>query len=154
MEPPPYVFVSTPNRSLGVAARRWALAAIAATTLGIAAGAAVFGAWPVMPFAGLEVALVALAFRILARHDADFERIEVGSREVRVEAREARSFTRLVASRPWARIVMSRRRNRCTLELAYGGRAVPLGRMLSDEGRLRLAENLRGRIPLRETKEL
>ena len=153
MDPPPYVVVTTPNRSLGIAARRWALAAIAATTLGIGAGAAALGAWPVMPFAGLEVALVALAFRMLARHDADFERIEVGSREVRVEAREACSFTRLVASRPWARIEVSRRGARCTLALAYGDRAVPLGRMLSDEGRRQLAERLRGRIPLRETRE-
>ena len=146
VDPPPYVFLSMPNRSLGIAARRWALAVIAATTFAVAAGAAAIGAWPVMPFAGLEIALLALAFHVFGRHDADFERLEVGESEVRIEARDARRVTRFVAHRPWARVEVARRGERCTLRLAYAGRAVPLGRMLSDEGRRRLAETLRGRI--------
>ena len=144
----PYVHLSRPNRSLGIAARRWVLGAIAATTLGVAAGATAFGAWPVMPFAGLEVALVAFAFRVLREHDADYERLEVGDHEVRVEARDARCVTRFVAHRPWARVVMRERGARCTLRLAYAGRTVPLGRLLSDEGRRQLAESLRGRLPV------
>jgi uncharacterized membrane protein len=145
-DPPPYVHLSTPNRSLGAEARLWVLAAICATTLGVAAGATAIGAWPVMPFAGLEVALLAFAFRVLGRHDADFERLEIGGHEVRVEAREAQSVTRFVAHLPWARVVMRERGARCTLGLAYAGRTEPLGRMLSDEGRRELAEKLRGRI--------
>jgi uncharacterized membrane protein len=146
-DPLPFVHLSRPNRSLGVAGRRWVLGAIAATTLGVGAGATAFGAWPVMPFAGLEVALVALAFRVLQRHDADFERLEIGEHEVRLEACEALRQTRFVAHRPWARVVLHQRGRRCTLRLAYAGRTVPLGRMLSDEGRRELAENLRGRLP-------
>ena len=153
MDSPSYVVHTTPNRSLGLAARRRVLAAIAATTLVIAAGATAIGAWPVMPFAGLEVALLVLAFRMLAAHDRDFERLEIGPDEVRLEAREAHCFTRFVARRPWANVVVARRGERCTLRLAYGARAVPVGRMLSDDGRRRLAESLRGRIPLRESKE-
>lgn len=148
VDPPPFVFLSRPNRSLGVAARHWVLGAIAFTTLGVAALATALGAWPVMPFAGLEVALVALAFRVLGSHDADFERLEVGEHEVQVEVRDACSVTRFVARRPWARVVMRERGERCTLRLAYAGRMVPLGRMLSDEGRRRLAETLRGRLPI------
>lgn len=138
--------MSTPNRSLGLEARRWALLTIAATTLGVAAGASAFGAWPVMPFAGLEIALLAIAFRVLGRHDGDFERLEIGEHEVRVEAREADRVTCFVAHRPWARIVLRERGRRCTLDLAYAGRSVPLGRLLSDEGRRRLAARLRGTI--------
>ena len=147
----PYVHVSKPNRSLGLAAQRWVLGAIAATTLGVAAGATAFGAWPVMPFAGLEVALVALAFRVLRRHDADFERLEIGEHEVRVEARDAKRVTRFVANRSWARVVVREHGTCCTLRLAYAGRTVPLGRLMSDEGRRRLAEDLRGKIALHET---
>ena len=145
---PPFVHLTKPNRSLGLAARRWALGAIAATTLGVAAGAAAFGAWPVMPFAGLEVALVALAFRVLRWHDADFERLEIGEHEVRVEARDARHVTCFVANRSWARVILQERGTRCTLGLAYAGRVVPLGRMLSDDGRRQLADTLRGRLPV------
>ena len=150
---PPYIHVSMPNRSLGVVARRWVLGWIALTSLGIAAGAAFVGAWPVMPFAGIEAALVALAFHVLGRHDADFERLEVGEHEVRLESRQARLITQFVAYQPWACIEVLDRGWRCTLCLAYAGRKVPVGRLLSDEGRRRLAEELRGRIALRDLKE-
>jgi uncharacterized membrane protein len=153
VDPPPFVHLSRPNRSLGIVARRVVLGMIAATTLGVAAGAMAFGAWPVMPFAGLEVAFLAFAFRVLRRHDADFERLEVGEHEVRLEARDASRHTRFVAHRPWARVEMAGRGTRCTLRLAYAGRAVPLGRMLSDEGRRQLAESLRGRIPVTANHE-
>jgi len=126
--------------------RRWVLGAIAATTFGVAAAAAMIGAWPVMPFAGLEVALVALAFRVVQLHDGDFERLEIGEHEVRVEAREALCVTRFVAHRPWARVVVRDRGMRCTLRLTYRGKSEPLGRLLSDEGRRALAGRLRGRI--------
>jgi uncharacterized membrane protein len=135
---------------LGPLGRRWVLAAIAATTFGVAAGAAAIGAWPVMPFAGLEIALLALAFRVVQWHDTDFERLEIGEHEVRVEARDAAQVTRFVANRPWARVVVREQGARCTLGLAYAGRTVPLGRLLSDEGRRRLADDLRGKIALHE----
>ena len=119
---------------------------IAASTFGAAAGAAMIGAWPVMPFAGLEVALVALAFRVVQLHDEDFERLEIDDHEVRVEARRAEKVTRFVAHRPWAKLVVRDSGMRCTLRLAYRGRSEPLGRLLSDEGRRALAAKLRGRI--------
>ena len=145
-EPPQYVHHSVPNRSLGPAGRRMFLALMAATTLGIGAFAAAVGAWPVMPFAGLEVGLVFLAFHLVRLHDADFEHLEIGPHEVRVVSRDAESLTRFVAHRPWARVIVRERGARCTLGLAYAGRTVQLGRLLSDEGRRRLAEDLRGRI--------
>ena len=143
---PPYVVHTVPNRSLGPRGRRWFLGAIGLTTLGIAAGAAAIGAWPVMPFAGAEIALLVIAFRVVARHDADFERLEIGEHEVRVESRDALAVTRFTAHLPWARVIMRSRGERCTLGLAYAGRVVPLGRLLSDEGRRKLAQDLRGRI--------
>ena len=142
-ESPPYVHLSVPNRSLGAAGRRWFLGAMAATTLGLAAGAALIGAWPVMPFAGIEVALLLLAFHVVGMHDADFERVEIDAHEVRVQAREAESTTSFVAHKPWARVVVKERGSRCTLGLAYAGRIVPLGRLMSDEGRRQLAAELR-----------
>jgi uncharacterized membrane protein len=145
-DPPPFVHYSVPNRSLGPAGRRWCLAAIAGTTLAVGLGAAMLGAWPVMPFAGLEVALVWLAFRAVQMHDRDFERIEIRDGELRVEARDARRETRLVAQRAWARVVLREHGPNCTLGLAYAGKTVPLGRLLSDDGRRSLAAQLRGRV--------
>lgn len=144
--PPAFVHLSVPNRSLGPRGRRWALGAIAATTLGLAAAAAAIGAWPVMPFAGLEVAAVWLAFRVVALHDGDFERIEVGDHEVRLEAKEAARLTRFVAQRAWARLVYREGRGGFSLGLAYAGRTEALGRLLTDEGRRKLAIELRRRL--------
>ena len=122
------------------------LGMIATSTFGVAAGAAAIGAWPVMPFAGFEVALVALAFRVVQLHDGDFERLEIDEHEVRVEARRAGTVTRFVAHLPWARVVVRDRGMHVTMSLAYRGRTEPLGRLLSDEGRRALAARLRGRI--------
>ena len=120
--------------------------AISVTTLGLAAGAAAFGAWPVLPFAGAEVLLVWLAFHILRRHDGDFERLEIDAGEVRWVSRNAARETRFVGHLPWTRVVVEERGRVCSLELRYQGRAVPLGRLLSDEGRRRLAEVLKERL--------
>ena len=46
------------------------------------------------------------------------------------------------AYRPWAVIEVCDRGMRCTLSLAYAGREVPVGRLLSDEGRRQLADDL------------
>jgi uncharacterized membrane protein len=143
---PVFVHLSVPNRSLGVAGRRWALAGIAATTLGVAAFAASLGAWPVMPFAGLEVALLALAFHVVRSHDGDYERVEVGEHEVVVEGRRATRRFRFVANRAWARLVVGLSGGRCTLQLAYGNDRVVVGRLMSDAERRRLARELRARL--------
>jgi uncharacterized membrane protein len=143
---PPFVHQSVPNRSLGPAGRHVFLGLIGATTLAIGAAASAIGAWPVMPFAGIEVALLVFAFHLVQAHDGDFERLEIGEYEVRVEARDAQRTTRFVAHLPWARVVVREHGPSVTLGLAYAGRVVPLGRLLSDEGRRRLAEHLRGRI--------
>ena len=105
---PPFVHHSVPNRSLGIQGRRVFLAAIAMSTMGVAAFAAALGAWPVMPFAGLEVALVVVAFRVLAAHDGDFEHLEVGPGEVKMDSRFASTVTHVVFHQPWARVVKSR----------------------------------------------
>ena len=143
---PRFVHHTAPNRSLDAAGQRWWLGAIAAGTLAVASFAALMGAWLVMPFAGLEIALVAAAFAVVREHGGDFERLEIGEHEVRLERREARSLTRFTAHRPWARVVVWDQGPRCTLRLAYAGRTVALGRLLSDDGRRALAVELRGRI--------
>jgi len=114
--------------------------------MGVAAFATALGAWPVMPFAGLEVALVVVAFRVLAAHDGDFEHLEIGAGEVKVDSRCARAVTHVAFNRAWARVVVKESGDRCTLGLAYAGRTVPLGRLMSDEGRRDLARRLAGKI--------
>ena len=53
------------------------LAIVGAVSLGIASAFAMHGAWPVIPFACLEIAALSVAFFVYGRHAADYEKIVV-----------------------------------------------------------------------------
>jgi len=67
------------NCSISPAALARAFAFLVAATLGIGIGFAAAGAWLVLPFAGVEAALLAAAFLTGGRHAADNERIELAA---------------------------------------------------------------------------
>lgn len=144
--PPDYARLSVPNRSLSPRGRRIALLMIAAGTLGVGIAAMAVGAWPVMPFAGLEVALVALAFHVLGRHDFDYERFEIRGDVVLVETRCESEVARFSCNRAWASVVCRASGRRCRLSLRHGRDSIALGRLLSDDERRVWAQELRGRM--------
>jgi uncharacterized membrane protein len=115
-----------------------------------AVASAFLGAWPVLPFAGLEVAVLAYAFRRIARHDGDFERLEIEGRRVRVEARSGARVVSFEGHAPWARLVVRDRPGRCELQVRYAGKSVEIGRMLTDERRRLWAAELGRRMPVTE----
>jgi uncharacterized membrane protein len=61
------VLIYKPNCSMSPAGLALAFAALALVTLAIGTGFALAGAWPVLPFAGLEVVALATAFFAYAR---------------------------------------------------------------------------------------
>jgi len=69
-------------------------ALLAALALGIASAFAALGAWLILPFAGLEVAVLGAAFWLVARHASDFERIERARDRLTVEVSEAERLRR------------------------------------------------------------
>jgi uncharacterized membrane protein len=142
----PFLHVTVPNRSLGPRGRWLCVGAIAVTTLAVAGGAMALGAWPVAPFAGLEVALVALAFYRIGLHDGDYERLEIAGTKVSVEKREAARITRFEGHAPWARLVVAGGPARCELKLSYAGRGIAIGRLLTEEARRKLAAELGRRL--------
>lgn len=141
--------MAVPNRSLGPQGRTACLAALAAAPIALGAAAtALLGAWPVLPFAGLEVAVLACAFRRIARHDGDFERLEIEGRRVRIEARFGARAVSFEGHAPWARLVVRDRPGRCELQVRYAGKSVEIGRMLTDERRRLWAAELGRRMPV------
>ena len=143
--------MAVPNRSLGPLGRTACLAAISATTVAVGSAAAVLGAWPVLPFAGLEVALVAIAFRSLARHDGDYERVVIEGGIVRLSLRHATRSEELEGHAPWARLVVEEGRGRLRLGLRYAGRTVEFGRLLTEGRRREWAAELGCRLPVTRT---
>src|SRR5687768_3125859 len=90
-----YVYIARRNNSLSSSARLTVFGLILTVSLGIAAGfAVVFGAWPIMPFAGIEMVVLYLAFRYMDRHAGDYESITIRDDKVAVEVCEGADVRR------------------------------------------------------------
>ena len=103
------------------------------------------GFWPVLPFAGLEVGLLAWAVRASMRSGTSREVIVVSDATVVVEQRSAAGSKRAVFPRHWARVKLrdpqqSAHPSRLTIE--SHGRACEVGRFLTEEERRGLALRL------------
>jgi len=81
-----------------------AFALLAALSMGIASGFAALGAWLILPFAGLEIALLGAAFWLTARHATDYERIELERGRLTVEVSEAERLQRYEIDARLARV--------------------------------------------------
>ena len=118
------------------------MALIAASTTLVALAAAAMGAWLILPFAGLEVALVGFAFHVMERHDADYEMLSVNAQEFRWEQRRGRQIEQLKGSARWAQFIRQERGVGCEIHLHYGGKRVELGHLMTLEQRERLCVDL------------
>jgi uncharacterized membrane protein len=92
-----------PNRSLSMPAMWMLWAAYAALVLTIAAGFFWLGAWPVLPFAGLELAVLGGVLAYLHRHAEDGEILILDEHKVRIIRREAGRTHEQQFSRYWAK---------------------------------------------------
>ena len=141
-----------PNCSLGVrgAVIFFALACIA--PLGIATVLAAKGFWPVLPFAGLELALLGWALKVCLERRFHRQTITVTETDVAIESCVRERCARVVFPRHWAQVKLRRpvawqHPSRLTIE--SHGRQCELGSFLTEEERRGLAlrlQRLIGRI--------
>lgn len=134
--------------SLSQSGRTLALAFMGGTTLSVGLGISMaYGAWPVLPYAGLELLVLWLGFRWIAGHDGDYERISVVGSELRYETQIRRRVSRRCWNRHW--ITLMHRSRGCRVELrvrSHGRESPEIGRMMMDEDRTRLVERMRGLV--------
>jgi len=121
----------------------YVLAFLACVSLGIAAVFAFFGAWPVLPFAGVEVLALAVAFYLNGRHAADYERIALEDGKLVVEASDGGKLEHREFGLAWLRLDELRRGQDLRLLLRSRGDALEIGRHLDMERRVSLAARLR-----------
>ncbi|MCL5060301.1 MAG: DUF2244 domain-containing protein [Candidatus Thermoplasmatota archaeon] len=143
-----FVFQSRPNHSLTRSQERLAFWSLAALCFATAIGFAWMGYWLILPFAGLEIGLLAWAFEVLRSREGDYETLMIEGDVVVLERHCGHRVARREMNRQWARVVCDCRspgRN-CRLSLSSHGRATEVGQYLSDEARLRLAAALRSRL--------
>jgi uncharacterized membrane protein len=109
----------------------------------IAGGFAYFGAWMILPFAGLEMVALAAAFYLNGRHAADYEHIALTQGRLVVVQRSAERLIRREFNPEWVRLAETRLGTHLRLRLRSHGKALEIGRDLSSDQRVSLAERLR-----------
>lgn len=122
------------------------VAGFALLSLTIGAGMAWQGFWPVLPFAGLEVLLVALGLYHVARYSHQREVVVVQSDAVVVQRGRNRLEQQWCFARPLVLICLERPRSSwypSRLLIRSGDEGVELGRFLVEDERRLLASQLR-----------
>lgn len=99
------------------------------------------GAVLVLPFAVLELAALATAFVVYARHAADTERVSLQGHHLVVEVETAGHVRRSEFTKEWVRIEPPSRGD--LVEVRGGGTSVQVGRFLQPELRPLLAREIR-----------
>lgn len=131
-----------PNRSLGKSGRVLWICLIATNASLIAAMSVAIGAWPVVPFAGLEVLLVSLAFWTVSRHDRDFEQLEFSRDTFHWFSRHGRRVSEMQGNVAWLSMEWMSVRGRRLLRLRYAGKEVFACNGVADEEERRLRAGL------------
>jgi uncharacterized membrane protein len=136
-----YVSIVRRNNSLSSSGRLRVFGFLLMVSLGIASGfCLMFGAWPILPFAGIEMAVLFAAFRYIERHAADYERIAIRGALVSVEVQDGSNVMRREMNRYWSHVVCENDGSRVALR--SHGHEVEVGRHLSEDRRVELAREL------------
>lgn len=141
-----------PNCSLSVQGAWLFFGGMCAVSSGIAGIMALRGYWPVLPFAGLEMALLGWALMVSMERRHHRQTITVSENDVRVESRTGAHCVQAVFPRHWAQVKLRRPSSRLhpsRLTIESHGRQCEVGRFLTEAERRGLAlrlESLIGRI--------
>ena len=138
-------FDLAPHCSLSVHGALLFFASVCFTTFGVAAVATWMGYWPVLPFAGAEMALLGWALKTNMARRFEREHIEVTEREVIIEFAKG-TPRRVVFPRHWAQVKIRRPKSplhRGQLVIESQGRGYEVGKFLTEDERRQLAAELR-----------
>jgi uncharacterized membrane protein len=143
-----FVFHSRPRCSLTRAQECRVFWSLVVLCFGTASGLAVLGYWLVLPFAGLEIGLLAWALQALRSREAHFETITIDGDAVLLEWHTDKQNGRREMNRQWVRVqcICATPGRGCRLSLRSHGRETEVGHYLSDEARLKLAATLRNKM--------
>jgi len=87
------------------------------------------GVWLILPFTLLELAVLAIALLIYARHATDYERIDIRQGELLVETSNAGKVMQFVFNPSWVR-VDSVLNSQKLISINYQGQVLEVGRFI------------------------
>jgi uncharacterized membrane protein len=118
---------------------------VAGTTFGVGSLCALQGFWPVLPFAGLEIAVLVWAVRVSMRAGVERETIVISERWVTITHHGVKGEHCSVFPRHWAKVKLRAppvALHPSRLMLESHGRACEVGRFLTEDERRNLAARL------------
>jgi len=139
-------FELRPRCSLTPRTARIFVAAFAAGTFSVATFFALQGFWPILPFAGGEIALLAWAVRASMRKGQEREIITITDESVSVHRHTMQNEQRSVFPRHWSKVKLhapSTALHPSRLLLESSGRVCEVGRFLTEDERRSLAARLK-----------
>jgi uncharacterized membrane protein len=141
----PQQFVLTSHRSLSQPGFLIVMALLSLLSFGTGIAFALMGAWPVLGFFGLDVLLVAVAFKVNYRAARAFETIDVSPDALIVTQVDPRGRQRRFEFNPyWVRVLLREWTDgRTELRLAHHSREISFARLLTDDERREFAVVLR-----------
>jgi uncharacterized membrane protein len=145
-------FLIQPNRALGWVGMKRLFIALSACVCAVAAYFAAQGAWLVLPFAGLEIAVLALGLYLSARCSATREIVSICGADLTVSRRRRQTLESQCLKRHWTRVVLSQDPTGwypSRLFLRCHGRQIELGGALLEQERKKLAQDLSKRLGFR-----
>jgi uncharacterized membrane protein len=134
-----------PNCSLSVRGALTFFASLCFVSFAIAGMLALQGFWPVLPFAGLEMALLGWALKASLGRRYHRQTITVTDCDVSVESRDRAYCAQVVFPRHWAQVKLRRPASRLhpsRLTIESHGRQCELGSFLTEAERRGLAQRL------------
>lgn len=138
-----------PNCSLSPSVSLLVYGIVGLIALAVALRFLLLGAWMVLPFTLLEVGLLAWVVVQLTREQQQVEIISIANGEVHIVQRGRRETTEWRFPHYWVKVVLkhTRLRNHPTrLLLRSHGKETEVGHWLTEEERLKLAEELKRAI--------
>lgn len=141
--------VLTPHRSATWADNLRLFAAVALLAVPIAVGWALAGYWVILPLCGLELVALLIGLYIASHSLLAREVVTVDEESITIEAGRRRVERRFELRRHWARVGLEAGRGKShpqRLIVRSHGRAVELGRFLTEDERERAAARLRALI--------
>ncbi|CAN5356133.1 hypothetical protein BH10PSE17_BH10PSE17_34240 [soil metagenome] len=122
-----------------------ALGALVCATLVIALVCSSIGAWPVLPFAGLEIIALAAALVIHARQLADSDQVVLDDGRLVVETRRRGTLDRRDWPAAWVRLDVEAGVGGKVL-VSYGRESIAIAACLAEPARRRFADELKSAI--------
>ena len=135
------------KRNCSVSPRQfvWFYASLVLFSLAIAASVVIRGAWPVLPFTGIELLVVGAAFVIHARHAIDYERIRLYPNRLTIEQMSGQRLMQFEFNPRWVRIEQGAS-PRDPIKIVSQGQTVLIGVHLAQYRRASFARELRAAL--------